>query len=229
MRFLTFSILLALPAPCLAQSAPTVTVIGRGEVALVPDFATLSVGVRVQQPTPEAAAAAMSESIDAVVDTLVSLGFPRDSLPTRVFGITADRAYQEGNRITGYTSQVTLDLRTSELDRLAEFVGAAIAAGATDIGQVQWGSTEAEAGRREALRLAVINAQADAEVIADARSSNLGELVDISVEGANPDQVMFRRRTADIEILPPPVTPSALIPQVIKVTMAVVGTWRLGS
>jgi uncharacterized protein len=229
-RPIIVAFLLGVATPAFAQSEPTVTVLGKGEVALVPDFATLSIGVRVQEATPDAAATAMSAKIEEVVDTLISLGVPRDSLPTRVFGISTDRAREEGNRIIGYTSQVTLELRTFELDRLAEFVGAAIAKGATDVGQVQWLSTQAEVGRREALRLAVLSAQADAEVIADARSVRLGDLIDISVEGAvNPRSAGQARRRSQIEMLPAPVSRSALMPQVIVVTESVIGIWRLAS
>lgn len=228
MKRLFLVAILTTAAPVVAQVEPTVTVIGRGETALIPDFATVTIGVRVQRTTPDAAASAMSGEIDAVVDTLVALGVPRDSLPTRVFGISTDRAREDGNRIVGYSSQVTLELTTFELERLADFVGAAIARGATDIGQVQWGSTAWEEGRREALARAVANAQADAEVIATARSSRLGPLLTISDEEvANPRSYGQARRRSPTDVLPAPVSRSALIPQSIIVEESVVATWRL--
>lgn len=229
-RVLVGVVLLATAHSVSAQVDPTVTVVGRGETALIPDYATVAIGVRVQGATPDAAATAMSDGIDAVVDTLVALGVPRDSLPTRVFGIATDRARDEGNRIVGYSSQVTLELTTFELGRLADFIGAAIAKGATDVGQVQWGSTEWETGRREALRRAVVSAQGDAEVIASARSSRLGDLISIADEDvSNPRGIGQARRRILSEVMPAPMSQSALMPQAIIVVESVVATWRLVS
>jgi hypothetical protein len=215
-----------LSAPIQAQEArPVIRVAGSGEVPLVPDFATFRIGVRVQDSTAEAAAAAMSSRIDAVVDTLEAMGFPQDSLPTRLFDVSADRAYREGNRIVGYSAGVTLEVRTFELDRLAEFVGRAITAGATEAGGVRFDSTERSAARAEAIRLALEAAQRDAEVIAEARGGRLGRLIEISTVSGGSGRTYVH--ATEFEMAGPPISGSVLTPDRIKVRASVEVLWEL--
>ena len=215
------------PAVGLAQEeAPVVRVAGTGEVMVSPDYATLDIGVRIQQQTAEAAAAAMSRHIEAIVDTLVDMGFAQDSLPTQVFSISADPDRQEGNRITGYTAVVTLQVNTRELDRLADFVGAAVTAGATEVRNVRFHSTGAEEARAEALRQAVAMATREAEVIAEARGARLGRLLEIGT--VQDGGIRLRGMSALAErTFESFVARSALIPQQIAIEAWVTGTWEL--
>lgn len=218
---------IAFPHALEAQEDPAVVrVAGSGEVSLPPDYATLGVGVRVQDSTAEAATAEMSARIESVVDTLEAMGFPGDSLPTRVFSVTTDRARGQDNRITGYSAQVTLQLRTSDLDRLAEIVGGCIAAGATEVGRVDFGSTRAEAARADALRLALEAAEGDAEVIAAARGARLGRLIEVSTSRGS-FAVMARRSLEIGSTGPPPLTAYALSPSQITVRASVEAVWEL--
>ena len=59
-----------------------ITVSGNGLVELPADFAVLVLGVQIEAETPDSAAARMTRLLDRVSDTLVTLGIPRDSLPT---------------------------------------------------------------------------------------------------------------------------------------------------
>lgn len=214
-------LLTVFPGPLVSQATTEtkVVVAGSATVEVSPDFATMGLGVRVQASSPDEAAREMSVRIDAVVDTLAALGFPRDSLPARVFAVTTDLSRADGYRITGYSAAVTLEVRTTELDRLAEFVGAALAAGATEVNQVRFGSSYEAEAREEALRQAVEAAERDAQVIAEARDTQLGPLLKIStVERPNSG---LRLRAASF------VTASALVPQMIKVTVTVTTWWTL--
>ena len=70
-----------------ADQPPTITTTGMGEVRRAPDVAYVSIGVSVQESTGASAAATMNATLAAIVDTLATLGFPRESLPTRRFSV----------------------------------------------------------------------------------------------------------------------------------------------
>lgn len=230
MRFLPFVFCLAvcgLAAPLTAQDESShLRVVGAAVVEVPPDHARLSVGVRIQAGSPEAAATEMSRRIDAIVDALVGLGFDRDSIPTQVFGISADRDRMGGNAITGYSSATTLQITTFELDRIPEFLSAAVAAGATEVGNVAFESTERRNARSRALELAVAAAREDAEVLARAAGVELGDLVEIT-NFAQPTSGIMLRGAGVVAGRLPGVTGSAITPQLLEVNAQVVVTWRV--
>lgn len=207
-----------------AQDRTTVIeVAGTGEVSLAADYAIVVVGVRAVEASVARAAEVMSDRIDGVVDTLVAMGFARDSLSTGGFRIATERDFANGNQVIGYSASVNLRVRTQELDRLAEIVAAAIAAGATDIGQLQFGSTQAGDARPEALRLALRAARADAEVIAAAEGGTLGRLLEITTVGGSQ-----ARQYGGIEMPPPPsISDVVLAPGAVTVRASVVVRWEL--
>jgi len=210
---------------------PTVVVVGSGSVEVDPDYALLAIGVRTQDASPVTASREMSARIDAVVDTLVALGFPRDSLPSRTFDLQAVRDYQNGNRLAGYTAHASLEVRSSELDQLANIIGAALEAGATEMGRIIFGSTKREEARQQALTKAVAAARIDAETIAGASGQSLGSLQ--KMVGGRSIQVEYERpliqRTQLMEQIPPNLSPSVLIPKRITVSQSVTATWALAS
>lgn len=219
-----------LPISSAAQeeaSGPIVRVVGSATEKVQPDYATIPLGVRVQASSPEAAAARMTDRIRRVVDTLVAIGFARDSLPTRVFSVNADRDYSAGNRITGYTAVLSFNLRTSDLEHLAEFIGAALSAGATEVGGIRFGSTRAAAARETALGRAVAAARRDATIIAAAQGSTLGTLVEIST-AASPDQAYSAYMAMEVaDMAAPPGLDVSLVPQMLSISAQVTASWRL--
>lgn len=230
MRSMPFSLVvcLAWAAPALAQDddPATLRVVGAASVEVPPDHARLSVGVRIQADSPEAAATEMSRRIDAIVEALVTLGFDRDSIPTQVFGISADRDRMGGNLITGYSSATTLQLTTFELDRIPEFLSAAVEAGATEVGNVDFRSTRQREARSRALELAVAAARDDAEVLARAAGVELGDLVEVTNFAQPSSGIMLRGASVSAARLST-ITGSAITPQLLEVNAQVVATWRV--
>ncbi len=212
--------------PIVAQSISeesTVSVSGTGSVSLEPDFVTVSVGVTYQAKSADEAAFGMSERIDMVVDTLVALGIARDELPSMRFDISPVRDRTNFQTIVGYTASVSLGLQTTDLDRIASLIGAAVTAGATNIGSVQYQSTQVEAARQDALRLAVAAAKVDASTIADANHATLGSLIKVS-SGGNIRPMMVASEAA---VRMDKLSPATLTPQSITVTATVSASWRL--
>jgi uncharacterized protein YggE len=200
-----------------------VSVSGSGAVELEPNYATISVGVTAQAKTAQEAASTMSDGIDAVVDTLVALGISRNELPTNRFDISPVRDRADYQKIVGYSASVSLELRIEELDQIARHLSAVVDAGATDVGNVVFRSTEMEAARHEAVRLAVASATSEARVVAEASGARLGALIDISTGGA----IVPRIASSESMMMRSDISSSAISPKDIVVTATISASWTL--
>jgi uncharacterized protein YggE len=123
---------------------------------------------------------------------------------------------------------VRADIRT--LDNLSKVIDAALAAGATSIGQIQFTSSRTEEIRKDALAMAVQHARTDAEAIARAAGGSLGPLVELTTLGGGPGQSYYDLAypavaggTTQMRVVSSP-TPLAAGDVLVAVT--VIGRWR---
>lgn len=155
----------------------TVSASGNGLVEFPADYAVLLLGVQIEASTPDTATLRMSQKLDRVTETLVSLGIPSDSLPTSRLDVRPRTSNVDGQRVTTYQAQSLVRLRVWDLDRVGEILSAAVAAGATNIESLDYRSTREREGRDEALRLATEEANRDARLMAEAQGMELARLV----------------------------------------------------
>ena len=228
MRHIIIPVLLCLvtlrPATSQAISEDSkVSISGSGAVELEPNYATISIGVTSQAKTTKEAASAMSDGIEAVVDTLIVLGIERDELPTSRFDISPVRDRADYQKIVGYSASVSIELRIEELGRIAELLSAVVDAGATDVGNIVFRSTKMETARHEAIRLAIAAATAEARVVAEASGARLGSLINISTSGGGIPRVA----TSESMMMQKDISPAAVSPKDIVVTASVSASWTL--
>ena len=170
---------LVTPVMASAQSGthfPELKTLGVGAVQAEPDLATIPITVRVLDDSPDVVGERASTIITAIVDTLKALGVHDSAIPSRSFTVSTNR---QGTR-TGepdYRADASLQLTTSALDSLGIFIGAAISAGATDISNVRFDTSERPRLREEALKLAVASARREAEIVSEANGGTLGKLM----------------------------------------------------
>jgi uncharacterized protein YggE len=102
-------------------------------------------------------------------------------------------------REMGFRVYHTLKVKTTDLDKVGDFVGAAVDAGATGVQGVSFGLSEKQEQevRKTALQDAANNAQAKAKTMADGLGVNLGELLSVTESSFNYGPV-FR---ADMEAM----------------------------
>lgn len=163
-----------------ADLRPTVTTSATGSVEVQADHALLTVGVDIQDSTPSLAAVAMDARLTGILDTLLGLGFPRDSLPTAGYNVTPNTDYGAGRRIVGHTANAGLWFSVWDLGRLPVIIEAVLAGGATDVRGLSFASSDERQARDEALRRAIAQARQDADVLATALGGRLGDLVEVS-------------------------------------------------
>ena len=146
-------------------SSPQVVTTGVGEARVVPDRATIFIGVQSRAPTAAAAAADNARRQRAILDTLRATGLGADQLGTINYNVTPEMQYSPNGgtpRVTGYVVTNTVRAELRRMDDIGRVIDASLAKGANEISSLQFTSSKADSVRRAALAEAVTNARADA-------------------------------------------------------------------
>ena len=213
--------------PTLAAQAPTsppsahqslIETTGRADVRIVPDRATIMIGVESRGATAAAAGADNARRQHAILDTLRSLGLTSDLLSTQNYSVSPEMQYPQGGppHLTGYSVSNVVRVEVRRLEDVPRIIDASLAKGANQITSLQFYSSKADSVRRVALAQAVANARADAEVLARAAGGSLGALLVLSTE---PNEIrpigtpiaMARMAPAPTPIEPGEATISAVV------------------
>jgi uncharacterized protein YggE len=162
---------------------PQITVVGRGEVKVSPDRATIQVSVQTRAPTAAAAAAENASKQQSVLAALRGLGLTNDQLSTINYNVYPEQRYQEGKDpvIVGYNVTNTILVDVRKLSQVGPIIDAALGHGANMIASLQFYSSATDAARRSAIAAAIDNARADAEAAARAAQGSLGSLLELSI------------------------------------------------
>jgi len=210
------------------EGPPQITISGRGEVRVVPDLATVMVGVQTRALTAAAATAENSRKQKAVIDAIRAKGVAEAQIATSSFSVQPETQYdpqrQTPPKTTGYrvSNTVTVELRKVEL--VGPVLDAALSAGANQVHSLSYSVASPDSARRVALGRAVGRARADAEAAAAAAGGSLGSLIEIV---ASDYQVPFyaTRMVAAAgmarEAAAPPAEPGSL-----AITASVTARWR---
>jgi uncharacterized protein YggE len=209
----------------LAQIAPNTSRVatnGVGEVMLAPDWATMAIDVTADDSSASRAASASAAATRRVVAALAGLGLSGDSVVRVSFSVGPRFDYQE-QRLRGYFGRGTVRIEVKQLDRLAQIIDTALAAGATEISGLRFRADGEDKARIEALKQAVAQARADAEVLAAASGGHLGRLLEIRHERAVRPSFGFSELAAMAST--GPAAPD-LTPQDVVVLVVVEAQWE---
>jgi uncharacterized protein YggE len=162
---------------------PQIAVVGRGEIKVSPDRATIQISVQTRAPTAAAAATENASKQQSVLSALRTLGLGNDQLSTINYNVYPEQRYQEGKDpvIVGYNVTNTILVDVRKLNQVGPVIDAALAHGANMIASLQFYSSATDVARRSAIAAAIENARADAEAAARAAHGTLGPLLELSV------------------------------------------------
>jgi uncharacterized protein len=149
------------------------------DVHTPPTFATLTIGVITKADNAVAAASQNATRMASTMNALRQAGIAATDISTQ--GYSLEQAYDnQGRHRDGFTARNALQVQVKQIDRIGAVIDAAIAAGATEISSIQYGSTQMDEARRSAMTEAVRRARADAALIATAAGGSLGRLISIT-------------------------------------------------
>ena len=174
--------LFVFPVGTLAQET-TLQVSGSGEVEVSPDRARISFAVETQAETAGEAGQANAALMDRVISQVRATGL--EGLRVETSGYQLQPQYRTGEdrvrEIYSYIARNTLQVIVDDVDAVGRLVDTALGAGANRVASLAFELQDGEPHRMEALRRAVDQARAEAQVIASALGMRLGQPV--SVQG----------------------------------------------
>jgi uncharacterized protein YggE len=174
-----------LPQGAKGDSAPThgITVNGVGKVSTVPDRATFTFGVETHRSTAADASDANNGEMRRVIDALKAAGVADADMQTSQISVYPE--YKDsGSGVSGYVASNSVTVTVGIADA-GSVVQAAVGAGANQVDGPSLTKDDSDALYAKALRDAVDDARARAQVLADAAGVTLGGVISIE-EGSEP-------------------------------------------
>lgn len=174
---------------------------GESIVTTIPDKVTINIGISHKNTTIKATQARANEIIDTITKKLGEMGVSKDDVKTQNYSINPQYDYQRATQdIVGYTVDVSLQISLSDFEKLNQVIDMATAAGANQIGGIQFTlSDEKERQvRAEARAKAIDDAKANANELARLSGVKLGKVINV-VEGTQNDPpypVMYADKAA---------------------------------
>lgn len=169
----------------------TLTVVGTGKVEVVPDVVTVNLGVQTVGEDIAQVVAENNRRAQRVQQAVTGLGVAQEDVRTVSFYVSPQPQYDDTGSPTGVTlywveNTITVTLR--QIDRLGQLLQSAVDAGANSIQGVSFSLDDSSAAETEARALAMQDARARAEMLAQAAGAKLGAPISIntSVIGPSP-------------------------------------------
>lgn len=185
----------------------TVTVLGDGRVLVQPDVATVSFGVEANGQTFAAAQADAATRMQAVIDTLIAQGVPREEIKTSRLSASPIYDPKDNTVISGYRANNSVQVKLRDLDRVGGIVDAVTAAGANRVEGVTFSVDEQEAPKGQARTLAVQNARTKADQLAGLAGLRVTAVKAMEEADATSSPVRAQPMAARAESAAPPVEP----------------------
>jgi uncharacterized protein YggE len=162
-------------------SERVITVNGSGQVSLAPDRASISLSVVTRNADASAAAEENARKMTAVQDALKALGVDAAAVSTSNYTVTREFVYKDGASIPGdYRVTNRVNVAVKDLDAVGRLIDAAIKAGANEMTQLSYSSSNTEAAVKEARSLAVKQAQEAARLLAENAGARLGRVISLT-------------------------------------------------
>ena len=175
-------LLAAVAGTALADTDITVT--GSVEALVTADTAVVNLGVRMADRDVLKAQAAVNEAVAAIRDALEADGIPADDINTGFIMIyTSYESGSFGAQEEKYVAQITLSIRTADVALAGRIIDVAFSAGANSLDGISFSASDTEAAKAEALRAAVADAKAKAEVLAEAAGLKIKGIEEIHEGG----------------------------------------------
>lgn len=183
------------------QAARTIAVTGSGTIDLEPDIARVNIGVRTQSPNVADALEENTDNAEAIIQSLQDLGVEESDIQTRNFNIYPQQETRPGpdeEPTQTFVVENTVAVVVRDLDSLGEILSTVVSAGANAINGVSFDVEDRETAVEEARSLAIEDAQAQAEAIADAAGVELGPIqtINLSSGGGPAPRVEFAEDAA---------------------------------
>lgn len=156
-----------------------------GETRVVPDKATINLGVVTEAPTAAGALAANNEKMNSVIAALRKAGIAERDIQTSGLNLNAQYDYvqNEPPKLRGYQASNQVTITVNDLAKLGAAVDATVKAGANQVNGISFGLKDPSAAENAARQEAVKALAAKADLYAKATGHRVSRLVNLSEGG----------------------------------------------
>lgn len=176
------------------ESKNNITVSDTGEIYAKPDLALTTFSVVVEDRTVEAAMAENIKKMNAIIAAMKNQAVEEKDLKTTSFNIYPRYEYQErsltypsGKRVlVGYEVRQSLQVKIREMEKIGSIIESATAAGANQIGDLQFTIDNQDELKEQARAAAIKKAKDKAKKIASALGVKLVRITHFSESGVLP-------------------------------------------
>lgn len=238
--------LTACAAPAAAadvSAAPTITVVGVGEIKTDPDIANLAFSIRGEGSSADAATHLLVAKQKAIIGGLGTLGSGRMEIRTGEVSLNETHAAgcdDDSNArlstgkcaVTGYLASIAVSVRMTSVKDAGTAVGLAARLGASSAHASDFDILKRDDAARRAAAAALADAHSRAEAIAVAAGEKLGPVVKVIDEAAtaSPSEnimVTGSRLPAPAMVMPAPPVAVDIRPEPISTTTRLTVTYAI--
>ena len=166
-------------------SGPRIVVTGEGKVSVAPDIAQIRSGVTTRGKTVREATEANSKLMAAILTALTEAGIPQKDVQTAQLSVQPVYASPEPGKeqkLVGYNVGNHVNAKIKHIDRLGDVLDRMIAAGATEVWNVEFLVSEPGKALDQAREAAIADALRKAEVYSRAARVTIGRVFSIEEE-----------------------------------------------
>src|SRR5579863_7846779 len=161
------------------QTEPPARIIvsGDGSVSVAPDYAAIGCGVTNKAKTAKDATDANAKAMAAVVAALRGAGIEQKDIQTTRFSLQPVYAPPQPNaepKLTGFSVSNQFRVTIRQVGNVGDILDRLIAAGATDVGSVEFLHSDTSKALDQARTAALADAKRKAELYAQAAGLTLG-------------------------------------------------------
>ena len=203
---------LFLPTAGMAESR-FITVAGEGRAEVVPDMATVTIGVQNRAKSASAAMDLVAGATRKVLDQLTVFGV--DDKDIQSTGLSLHPVYERRNNsnqppeVVGFSASINLSVKLRNLERVGDVLDKLVDAGATGIQGISFSSSDTSVAMDAARTAAIKDAMHRAQIFAEAAQVELGEVIEISSVSGNSGPPQFMRMEA-MAVDSVPIAPGTL-------------------
>jgi len=149
----------------------TISVTGSATTTVKPDKVILSLGVQTTNNTAKTALDSNSKSMNTVLEALLAAGVTRNETSTSSFNVSPNYNYSQGrNIITGFTVTNSLQIESSKIANVSEWLDTAISAGTNTVNSIDFTQSDKKLAefKNGLIKLAIDDAKAKANFAASA-------------------------------------------------------------
>ena len=144
------------------------TVTGNAEVDAQPDYVQIQIEVRTEGEDVSRAQEQNAIIMNRVISALLALNIPRENIQTTAYTISPNYDYIEGRQVfRGYEVQNAITVKIMDISQAGIVIDTAIQNGANHVSSIQFKVDDTDAYYKRALNLALVNAIAKAESMAE--------------------------------------------------------------